>query len=165
MCNSHSLRVIYVLCSCIDIFNLVGFVLSLCMLHVVWLSGYKTSNFSRSLHEVEVSTFMYSRVDFVLLCERGFSQRYSAFSDTSSHLLMGNLIINKENLLTHLHSERPKEARQFWKYFTYKSILMKTFEGEMLIRSQTKTLLQIYCELSLYSQVIFKSMRVADDTF
>ena len=77
MCNSHSLRVIYVLCSCIDIFNLVGFVLSLCMLHVVWLSGYKTSNFSRSLHEVEVSTFMYSRVDFVLLCERGFTDRLS----------------------------------------------------------------------------------------
>ena len=73
MCNSHSLRVIYVLCSCIDIFNLVGFVLSLCTLHVVWSSGYKTSNFSRSLHEVEGSTFMYSRVDFVLLCERGFS--------------------------------------------------------------------------------------------
>ena len=71
MCNSHSLRVIYVLCSCIDIFNLVGFVLSLCTLHVVWSSGYKTSNFSRSLHEVEVSTFMYSRVDFELLCERG----------------------------------------------------------------------------------------------
>ena len=71
MCNSHSLRVIYVLCSCIDIFNLVGFVLSLCTLHVVWSSGYKTSNFSRSLHEVEVSTFMYSLVDFVLLCERG----------------------------------------------------------------------------------------------
>ena len=66
MCTSHSLRAIYVLCSCIDIFNLVGFVLSLCMLRVVWLSGYKTSNFLRSLHEVEVSTFVYSRVDFVL---------------------------------------------------------------------------------------------------
>ena len=72
MCNSHSLRVIYVLCSCIDVFNLVGLVLSLSTLHVVWSSGYKTSNFSRSLHEVEGSTFMYSRVDFVLLCERGF---------------------------------------------------------------------------------------------
>ena len=77
MCNSHSLRVIYVLCSCIDIFNLVGFVLSLCTLHVVWSSGYKTSNFSRSLHEVEVSTFMYSRVDFVLLCERGLTPTVS----------------------------------------------------------------------------------------
>ena len=74
MCNSHSLRAIYVLCSCIDIFNRVGFVLSLCTLHVVWSSGYKTSNFSRSLHEVEVSTFVYSRVDFVLLCEKGFSR-------------------------------------------------------------------------------------------
>ena len=34
----------------------------------------------------------------------------------------------------------------------------------MLIRSQTTTLLQIFYELLLYSQVIFKSMRVADDT-
>ena len=35
----------------------------------------------------------------------------------------------------------------------------------MLIRRQTTNLLQIFCELSLYTQVIFKSMRVADDTF
>ena len=35
----------------------------------------------------------------------------------------------------------------------------------MLIISQTTTLLQIFCELSLYSRVIFKSMRVADDPF
>ena len=34
----------------------------------------------------------------------------------------------------------------------------------MLIRSQITTLLQIFCELLLYSQVIFKSMKVADDT-
>ena len=35
----------------------------------------------------------------------------------------------------------------------------------MLIRCQITTLLQIFCELLLYSQVIFRSMRVADDTF
>ena len=35
----------------------------------------------------------------------------------------------------------------------------------MLIRIQGTTLLQIFCELLLYSQVIFKSMRVADNTF
>ena len=35
----------------------------------------------------------------------------------------------------------------------------------MLIRSQGTTLLQIFCDLLLYSQVIFKSIRVADDTF
>ena len=79
MCTSHSLRAIYVLCSCIDVFNLVGFVLSLRTLRVVWSSGYKTSNFSRSLHEVEVSTFMYNRVDFVLLCERGFRGTYETY--------------------------------------------------------------------------------------
>ena len=67
--------------------------------------------------------------------------------------------------LTHSHSERQKEAWQIWKYFTYKSIFLKTFEGEMLIRSQTTTLLQIFYEILLCSQVIFKSMKVADDTF
>ena len=41
---------------------------------------------------------------------------------------------------------------------------MKIFEGEMLIRNQITTLLQIFCDLSLYSQVIFESMRIADDT-
>ena len=35
----------------------------------------------------------------------------------------------------------------------------------MLIRSQTTTPFQIVCECSLYTQVIFKSMRVADDFF
>ena len=35
----------------------------------------------------------------------------------------------------------------------------------MLIRSQTTTLLQISCELLLCSQVIFKSMKVADVRF
>ena len=33
----------------------------------------------------------------------------------------------------------------------------------MLIRSQTTTLLQIFGELSIHSQMIFKSMREADD--
>ena len=32
----------------------------------------------------------------------------------------------------------------------------------MLIRRQTKNLLQIFCEIWLHSQVIFKSMKVAD---
>ena len=35
----------------------------------------------------------------------------------------------------------------------------------MLIRSQGTTILQIFCDLLLYSQVIFRSIRVADDTF
>ena len=58
-----------------------------------------------------------------------------------------------------------KEAWQIRKYFTYKSIFLTTFEGGMLIRSQTTTLLQIFYEILLCSQVIFKSMKVADDTF
>ena len=35
----------------------------------------------------------------------------------------------------------------------------------MLIKSQTTTLFQIVCELVLYPEVIFKSMRVAGDVF
>ena len=66
--------------------------------------------------------------------------------------------------LTHSHSERPKQAWQFWIYFSIKSIFWKIFEGEMLIRCQITTLLQIFCELLLYSQIIFRSMKVADDT-
>ena len=64
---------------------------------------------------------------------------------------------------THLHSERPKEAWRLWKYFPYKSIFLKTFEWQMLIRRQTTNLLQIFCKIWLHSQVIFKSMKVADD--
>ena len=87
------------------------------------------------------------------------------FLHISHREMLPKLLYDVLHLLTHLHSERPNEAWQFWKYFTYKSILVKSPEREMLIRSQTKTLLQIFCELSLYSQVIIKSMRVADDTF
>ena len=34
-----------------------------------------------------------------------------------------------------------------------------------MIGSQTTTLHQIFCEILLHSKVIFKSMRVAEDTF
>ena len=47
-------------------------------------------------------------------------------------------------------------------HFSYKTIFWKTFQREMLIISQTTTLLQIFCELKLYSHVIVKSMSVAD---
>ena len=67
--------------------------------------------------------------------------------------------------LTLLHSERPKELELIvWEIFYLQKHFGKTFEGEMLITSQTTTLLQMFCELTLYSQVIFKSLRVADDT-
>ena len=41
----------------------------------------------------------------------------------------------------------------------------KIFEGEMLIRILPTTLLQIFCKNLLYFQVIFRSMKIADDTF
>ena len=47
-----------------------------------------------------------------------------------------------------------------------KFYLQKHFEdSEMLFRNQATTLLQIFWESLLCSQVIFKSMKVADDTF
>ena len=67
--------------------------------------------------------------------------------------------------LIHSHSEQPKQAWQFWLYFSNKSIFWKIIEGEIIIGTQTTTLHQIFCEILLHSQVIFKSMRVADDTF
>ena len=67
--------------------------------------------------------------------------------------------------LTHSHSERPKQAWQFGNIFLIQAFFLQISEGKMLIRIQTTTLLQIFCEFLLYYQVIFKSMRVADDTF
>ena len=49
--------------------------------------------------------------------------------------------------------------------FLTKAFLSKIFGGEMLIRILATTLLQIVCENLLYFQVIFKSMKIADDTF
>ena len=49
-------------------------------------------------------------------------------------------------------------------FFT-KVFFSKIFEGEMFIRILPTTLLQIFCENLLYFQYIFKSMKIADDTF
>ena len=68
-------------------------------------------------------------------------------------------------MLTHLQFEHAKEVWWFSKYFSYESIFLKIFEGRMLIRGETTYLLQIFCELLLYSQAIFKSLEVADNTF
>ena len=45
-----------------------------------------------------------------------------------------------------------------------KESFWKIFEGEMLFKTQTTTLLYIFCELLHVSQVIFNRMKVADDT-
>ena len=49
--------------------------------------------------------------------------------------------------------------------FLTKAFLSKIFEGEMFIRILPTTLLQIFCENLLYNQVIFRSMKIADNTF
>ena len=50
-------------------------------------------------------------------------------------------------------------------FSSQKCFLSKVFEGEMFIRILPTTLFQIFCENLLYFQVIFKSMKIADDTF
>ena len=50
-------------------------------------------------------------------------------------------------------------------FSSQKRFYQKIFEGEMFIRILLTTLLQIFCENLLYFQVIFKSMKIADDTF
>ena len=49
--------------------------------------------------------------------------------------------------------------------FLTKAFLSKNFEGEMFIRILPTTLLQIFCKNLLYFQVIYKSMKIADNTF
>ena len=65
------------------------------------------------------------------------------------------------NLFTLIGQKRPDD---FGNISLTKAFFSKTFEGEMLIRSQTTTHIQILGALLLYFQVIFISMRVADDT-
>ena len=50
-------------------------------------------------------------------------------------------------------------------FSSQKRFYQKIFEGEMFIRILPTTLFQIFCENLLYFQVIFKSMKIADDTF
>ena len=50
-------------------------------------------------------------------------------------------------------------------FFSKKRFYQKIFEGEMFIRILPTTLLQIFCENLLYFQVIFKSMKIADNIF
>ena len=87
------------------------------------------------------------------------------FYDSARNLTHSCQEISWTIVLTHSHLEQPKQAGQFWWYFWNQSIFWKIFAGEIFIKHQTKTLLQIFCELFLHSKVIFKSMRVADDTF
>ena len=63
---------------------------------------------------------------------------------------------------SHIGQNRPD---YFVDIFLTKAFLSKLFEGEMFIRILPTTLLQIFRENLLYFQVIFKSMKIADNTF
>ena len=71
----------------------------------------------------------------------------------------------KSLILIHLCSQRPKSAWQFWWNLAGKRTCRKIFEGEMLIRTLSTTLLQIFCKIILNSEVIVKSIIDPDDNF
>ena len=51
------------------------------------------------------------------------------------------------------------------KNLSSKSIVGKIFEGEMLLRTLTRTLLEILCEIIFNSKVIVKSTEDPDENF
>ena len=57
----------------------------------------------------------------------------------------------------------PKLPDYFDDIFLTKAIL-RTFEWELFIKTLSTTLIEIVCELMLYSEVIFTSMTGPDDT-
>ena len=67
-------------------------------------------------------------------------------------------------MLTHLNQSGQNKCDNLGNILLTKAFFEKHIEGEMVIRSQITTLLQKFREVSLYSQVILKSMRVADVT-
>ena len=67
--------------------------------------------------------------------------------------------------LTHTCLERLKKAELFTKYLFDRSIFYKKYEREMFSITDLTSLLQIFCEILLYTKVIFKSVIDADDNF
>ena len=57
-----------------------------------------------------------------------------------------------------------KTTWHFWWYLSNKSIIQKTFEGEMSIRTLPTPLLQIVNKQTLDSWVIFESTKGPDDS-
>ena len=55
--------------------------------------------------------------------------------------------------------------RQFWWNLFRKSTFGDIFEGEMLIRTQPTTLLQIFCKIVFNSKAIVERMSAPDDNF
>ena len=58
----------------------------------------------------------------------------------------------------------PKTTWLFWWYLSNESYFQKVFDGNMLIKIQPKTLLQIFNEFIINFKVILKSIESPDDT-
>ena len=59
----------------------------------------------------------------------------------------------------------PKKAWLFWGYLLSKNIFQEIFDGEILATTKLTTLLQMFCELLLYSRVIFRWIKDPDNNF
>ena len=99
----------------------------------------------RLIHQEEIILFPKDEIwqNMTLLKHRNFAI-HSLFVILNTHLEMQYSWLNNNVLyhsitgvsshkakLTNQHSERPKKAWWFVKYFTYRSSFWKTFEGEM----------------------------------
>ena len=93
------------------------------------------NTFNRPLHQKCTLHFSYVLEDALL-------EKYLVITPKRS---LFKIIHRNVCLFKTLFQETASQAWQFWKYFTQKSIIWKTFEGETSNRSQTTTLLQIFC--------------------
>ena len=74
----------------------------------------------------------------------------------------GHSSYQQKGTLPRYHENRPDT---FEGISLVRAYFEKIFEGEMLIRTQSSTLLQIFRESMLFSLVIIKSMKVSDENF
>ena len=58
--------------------------------------------------------------------------------------------------LTHKHSERPKQAWRFWKYFSNISIFWNSSEGEMFIRTKQQLFFKYFVNFHLNPKLFSK---------
>ena len=126
------------------------------LIHVAWES---------KLHSV-VRSFMhpwqgdYLVIGRTVVCYAWAAQAFGAEESVGT--------VYEEHLgiiLNPLTSRAARRGLTILEVFNLQTHFLKNIEGEMLITSQKRTLLQIFCECLLYSKDIFKSMRIADDTF
>ena len=80
---------------------------------------------------------------------------------TDERPISASAVVKESKPIMHLAA---KTGGQFWWYLSENNEIVKIFVREMLIRILPTTPLQIFWELILYSEDIFKSIVAPDDT-